>query len=168
MQSRVAILSQPAFSSFYKVENAVWLYTDETSYVNRGFAGRSLEVKWLPMLPISSDSRAFSAILRVNGITRYIAKTIVTILIQLLTKHITLFNMYQISCFHNENDLTKLIRLVSGRNTIFMYKLPSKLPYLLTSKMAEFLLLTWLRTNYFLRHTQNLNTQLASVIEKGS
>ena len=49
-----------------------------------------------------------------------------------------------LSCFHNENNLTKPICLVSGRNTIFMYKLP----YLLISKMADFLLLTWLRTNY--------------------
>ena len=37
-----------------------------------------------------------------------------------------------------------LIPVISGHNAIFMYKLP----YLLTSKMADFLLLTWLQTNY--------------------
>ena len=51
----------------------------------------------------SLDSLAFSAILRVNGIIHYIAKTIVTILIQLLTKHVTLFDMY----FHV--SITKII-----------------------------------------------------------
>ena len=46
--------------------------------------------------------------------------------------------------FHNENELTKLkplISLISGCNFIFVYKLQ----YILTSKMANFILLTWLQ-----------------------
>ena len=52
-----------------------------TNNLNRGFAGRPLELKWLPFNRFSWDFLAFSAILRVNSIGRSIAKTIVTILI---------------------------------------------------------------------------------------
>ena len=38
---------------------------------------------------------------------------------------------YLLSYFHNENELTKLKPLISGRNSIFVYKLQ----YILTSKM---------------------------------
>ena len=50
-------------------------------YSYRGFAGRPLELKWLPFYRFSWDFIAFSAILRVNSVGRSIAKTIVTILI---------------------------------------------------------------------------------------
>ena len=43
-----------------------------------------------------------------------------------------------LSYFQDENVLTKLKSLISRRNFIFMYKLT----YLLTSKMADLLLLT--------------------------
>ena len=43
-----------------------------------------------------------------------------------------------LSYFHSKKELSNLIPLVSTRNNIFMYKLL----YLLTSKMADFLLLT--------------------------
>ena len=48
---------------------------------------------------------------------------------------------YVVSHFHNENELTELKRLISGRNSIFVYKLQ----YILTSKMADFIPLTWLQ-----------------------
>ena len=48
---------------------------------------------------------------------------------------------YVLSYFHNENELTELKRFISGRNSIFVYKLQ----YILTSKMADFILLTWLQ-----------------------
>ena len=47
-----------------------------------------------------------------------------------------------LSYFHNKNELTKLKLLISGCNSIFVYKLL----YKLTSKMADFILLTWLQT----------------------
>ena len=48
---------------------------------------------------------------------------------------------YILSYFHNENELTKLKPLISGSNFIFAYKLQ----YILTLKMADFILLTWLQ-----------------------
>ena len=48
---------------------------------------------------------------------------------------------YVLSYFHNENELTKLKCLLSGRNSILVYKLQ----YILISKMADFILLTWLQ-----------------------
>ena len=109
----------------------------------RGFAGRPLEVKWLPMLPIFVG---FSRFFRHFEGQRY--RTLYCKNHRYYSDSIANQECYTfrhvLSCFHNENDLNKLIRLVSGRNTICMYKLP----YLLTSKMADFLMLTWLRTNY--------------------
>ena len=88
----------------------------------------------------SQDSLAFSAILRVNGIRRSMAKN---------NRHYCDLNAnqvcyafrYVLSYFHNKNELTKLKPLISGRNFIFTYKLQ----YTLTSKMADFILLIWLQ-----------------------
>ena len=49
--------------------------------LNRGFAGRPIELIWLPFYRFSWDFLAFPAILSVRSIGRSIAKTIVTILI---------------------------------------------------------------------------------------
>ena len=48
--------------------------------------------------------------------------------------------------FHSKNELTELKPHISRRNFIFVYKLH----YMLTSKMADFILLTWLQTNYYI------------------
>ena len=48
---------------------------------------------------------------------------------------------YVLPYFHNENELTEPKRFISGRNSIFVYELQ----YILTSKMADFILFTWLQ-----------------------
>ena len=55
-----------------------------------------------------------------------------------------------LSYLHNENELYMLI---SGRNSIFMYKLL----YLLSSKVADFLLLTWLWNDYCVTCKTSIN-----------
>ena len=62
---------------FYVIYIYIYIYIYEP-LPYRGFAGRPPKLKWLLT---SQDFLAFSAILRVNGIRRSMAKTIVTIAI---------------------------------------------------------------------------------------
>ena len=64
-----------------------------------------------------------------------------------------------LSYFHNKNEFTKLNLLTSGHNSIFVYKLQ----YKLTSKIDDFILLTWLQTNYYVTHKP---LQLCIIITK--
>ena len=61
-----------------------------------------------------------------------------------------------LSYFQNENKLTKLIHLISGCKSIFMYNFL----HLLISKMANFILLTWLRTNFCVTCKTSIGIQL--------
>ena len=63
-----------------------------------------------------------------------------------------------LSYFHSKKEMSNLIPPVSAHNNIFMYKLL----YLLTSKMADFLLLTWLQTNYCIIHKNSIAQNFGS------
>ena len=111
-------------------------------YWNRGFAGRPLELKWLPFYRFSWDFLAFPPFWGSTVSTFYCKNH--HHYSDLIANQVCYAFWHVLSHFHNENELTKRIRLVSGCHSIFTYKRP----YFLTSKIADFLLLTWLRTNY--------------------
>ena len=107
---------------------------------HRGFAGRPPELKWLLTSPIFSR---FSRLFRHFEGQRY--RTFYgknhRHYCDLNANQVCYAFRYVLSYFHNENELTKLKPLISGRNFIFAHKLQ----YILTSKMADFILLTWLQ-----------------------
>ena len=110
------------------------------SYSYRGFAGHLPELKWLLS---STIFFRFSRLFRHFEGQRY--RTFYgknhRHYCNLNTNQVCYAFRYVLSYFHNENELTKLKPLISGRNFIFAYKLQ----YILTSKMADFILLTWLQ-----------------------
>ena len=106
----------------------------------RGFVGQPPELKWLLTSPIFSGfSRLF----------RHFEGQLYQTFYGKNHRHYWDLNVnqvcyafrYVLSYFHNENELTKLKPLISRHNFIFTYKLQ----YILTSKMADFILLTWLQ-----------------------
>ena len=106
----------------------------------RGFAGRPPELKWLLTTPIFSGfSRLFRHFEGQQYRTFYGKNH--RHYCDLNANQVCYAFRYVLSYFHNENELTKLKPLISGRNFIFAYKLQ----YILTSKMADFILLTWLK-----------------------
>ena len=115
----------------------------------RGFAGRPPELKWLLTSPIFSGFSRFSRHFEGQRYRTFYGKNH-RHYCDLNANQVCYTFLYVLSYFHNENELTELKRFISGRNSIFVYKLQ----YTLTSKMADFILLTWLqfRTNPLLRH----------------
>ena len=112
---------------------------------NRGFAGRPPELKWLLTSPIFSGFSRFSCHFEGQRYRTFYGKNH-RHYFDLNANQVCYTFRYVLSYFHNENELTELKRFISGRNSIFVYKLQ----YILTSKMADFILLTWLQLrNYY-------------------
>ena len=114
---------------------------------NRGFAGRPPELKWLLTSPIFSGFSRFFCHFEGQRYRTFYSKNH-RHYCDLNANQVCYTFQYVLSYFHNENKLTELKRFISGRNSIFVYKLQ----YILTSKMADFILLTWLqirKTNYY-------------------
>ena len=114
---------------------------------NRGFAGRPPELKWLHTSPIFSGFSLFFRHFEGQRYRTFYCKNH-RHYCDLNANQICYTFRYVLSYFHNENELTELKRFISGCNSIFVYKLQ----YILTSKMADFILLTWLqlrKTNYY-------------------
>ena len=95
----------------------------------------------------SPHSFAFSAILRVNRRYRTFYGKNHRHYCDLNANQVCYTFRYVLSYFHNENELTKLKPLISGRSFIFEYKLQ----YILTSKMADFKLIvtSHAKPNYY-------------------
>ena len=107
---------------------------------NRGFAGRPPELKWLLTSPIFSGFSRFFRHFEGQRYRTFYSKSH-RHYCDLNANQVCYTFRYVLSYFHNENELTELKRFISGRNSIFVYKLQ----YILTSKMADFILLTWLQ-----------------------
>ena len=106
----------------------------------RGFAGRPPELKWLLTSPIFSAFSRLFCHFEGQPYRTFYGKNHGHYW-DLNVNQVCYAFRYVLSYFHNENELTKLKPLISGRNFIFAYKLQ----YILTSKMADFILLTWLQ-----------------------
>ena len=106
----------------------------------RGFAGRPSELKWPLTSPIFSGFSRFSRHFEGQRYRTFYDKNH-RHYCDLNANQVCYTFRYILSYFHNENELTELKRFISGRNSIFVYKLQ----YILTSKMADFILLTWLQ-----------------------
>ena len=107
---------------------------------NIGFAGRPCELKWLLTSPIFSGFSCFFRHFEGQRYRTFYGKNH-RHYCDLNANQVCYAFQYVLSYFHNENELTELKRFISGRNSIFVYKLQ----YILTPKMADFILLTWLQ-----------------------
>ena len=109
-------------------------------WLNRGFAGCPPELKWLLPSPVFYGSSRLFRHFEGQQYRTFYGKNH-RHYCDLNANQVCYAFRYVVSYFHNENELTKLKLLMSGRNFIFVYKLQ----YILTSKMADFILLTWLQ-----------------------
>ena len=128
----------------------------------RGFAGRPPELKWLLTSPIFSGFSRFFRHFEGQRYRTFYGKNY-RHYCDLNPNQVCYTFRYVLSYFHNENELTELKRFISGRNSIFVYKLQ----YILTSKMADFILLTWLqlrKTNYYVTRKTSIIPKLFSIL----
>ena len=92
--------------------------------LNRGFAGRPPELKWLRTSPIFSGfSRLFRNFEGQRYGTFYGKNHLHWYYCDLNANQVCYAFQYVLSYFHNENKLTKLKPFISGRNSIFAHKL---------------------------------------------
>ena len=139
-----------------------WLYDHVvTSYIRRywRFSGCPLELKWLPLLLIFLGFSCFFHHFEGQQYRTFYCKNHCHYSNLIANQRCYTF-WHVLLYFRNENELTKLIPLVNRRNYIFMYKHP----YLLTSKMANFLLLTWLQTNDCVTHKTSIYMPYVPVV----
>ena len=106
---------------------------------HRGFTGCPPELKWLPTSPIFSGFLCFFRHFEGQRYRTFYGKNH-RHYCDLIANQVCCAFRHVLSYFHNENEFTKLKLLISGCNSIFVYKLQ----YKLTSQMADFILLTWL------------------------
>ena len=122
----------------------MYAVTDQSREANqildRGFAGHLPELKWLLTSPIFSGFSHFFRHFEGQRYRTFYSKNH-RHYCDLNANQVCYTFRYVLSYFHNENELTELKHFISGRNSIFVYKLQ----YILTSKMADFILLTWLQ-----------------------
>ena len=129
-----------ATSFYFTSHHITRLLTHQPDVNNRGFAGRPPELKWLLTSPILSGFPRFFRHFEGQWYRMFYGKNH-RHYCDLNANQVCYAFRYVLSYFHNENELTELKHLISGRNSIFLYKLQ----YILTSKMADFILLTWLQ-----------------------
>ena len=122
------------------MENLTQMIIRISKLLYRGFAGRPPELKWLLTSPIFSGFSRFFRHFEGQRYWTFYGKNHRHYW-DLNANQVCYTFRYVLSYFHNENELTELKRFISGRNSIFVYKLQ----YILTSKMADFILLTWLQ-----------------------
>ena len=130
---------------------------------DRGFSGRPPELKWLLTSPIFSGFSRFFGHFEGQRYRTFYGKNH-RHYCDLNANQVCYTFRYVLSYFHNENELTELKRFISRRNSIFVYKLQ----YILTLKMADFILLTWLqlrKTNYYVTRKTSI-VQLYDVFGK--
>ena len=89
-------------------------------HLNRGFAGRPPELKWLLTSPIFSGFSRFSRHFEGQRYRTFYSKNH-RHYCDLNANQVCYTFRYVLSYFHNENELTELKRLISGRNSIFVY-----------------------------------------------
>ena len=116
------------------------MHTNQTHSSYRGFAGRPPELKWLLTSPIFSGFSRLFRHFEGQWYRTFYSKNHLQYC-NLNANQVCYAFRYVLSYFHNENELTKLKPFISGRNSIFAYKLQ----YVLTSKVADFIPLTWLQ-----------------------
>ena len=104
------------------------------------FAGRPPELKWLLTSPIFPGFSRLFHHFESQPYRMFYGKNH-SHYCDLNANQVCYTFRYVLPYFHNENKLTKLKPLISRRNFIFAYKLQ----YILTLKMADFILLTWLQ-----------------------
>ena len=121
-------------------KNAVLIKNNAVFCKNRGFSGRPPELKWLLTSPIFSGFSRFSRHFEGQQYRTFYGKNH-RHYCDLNANQVCYTFRYVLSYFHNENELNELKRFISGHNSVFVYRLQ----YILTLKMANLILLTWLQ-----------------------
>ena len=126
---------------YYMVIKQAFQYKTKGIYLKiEVLQGARLSLNGFSHHRFSQDSLAFSAIFEGQRYRTFYSKNH-RHYCDLNANQVCYTFQYVLSYFYNENELTELKRFISGRNSIFVYKLQ----YILTSKMADFILLTWLQ-----------------------